>query len=202
MNPLILSGITGGLGLAQSIYGGIKSAKAAREQKKLLNQRQAQNDAWYNKNYYQDYMDRSDSKAAMNRVTSFMDRRTKQADATAAVTGATPEQVMAQKEQANTALAQTVGSIAQNADTYKDQVQGRYDNVNNSILQGQMQQYQMDEQGGANLAASGVGMMGSALNNFPVKDTAPRAIETGQAAIDKLNKAYERDFQLPKVQSF
>lgn len=193
---MVLSAITGGLGLAQSIYGGIKASKAAKEQKRILGQKQAQNDAWYNKNYYQDYMDRSDAKAAMNRVREYMDKSTKQAAATAAVTGATPEAVMAQKEQANNAISQTAGAIAQNADAYKDQVQGRYDAKNEALTNAQMQQSQLTEQGGANMAASGIGMMGSALSGIAgIKAPAPAPGTDASAAISKLDKAYERDFK-------
>ena len=193
---MILSAITGGLGLAQSIFGGIKAAKEAKKQQRVIGQKQAQNDAWYNKSYHQDYMDRSDARAAMSRVREFMDRRNKQADATAAVTGATPEQVMAQKEQANTVLAQTAGNIAQNADAYKDSVQARYDQKNDALSQSQMQQSQMSEQGGANLAAGGIGLMGSALGGMAgIKSSNIAPGADAGPAIAKLDKAYERDFK-------
>ena len=193
---MILSAITGGLGLAQSIFGGIKAAKEAKKQQRVIGQKQAQNDAWYNKSYHQDYMDRSDARAAMSRVREFMDRRNKQADATAAVTGATPEQVMAQKEQANTVLAQTAGNIAQNADAYKDSVQARYDQKNEALTQSQMQQSQMSEQGGANLAAGGIGLMGSALGGMAgIKSSNIAPGADAGPAIAKLDKAYERDFK-------
>ena len=193
---MILSAITGGLGLAQSIFGGIKAAKEAKKQQRVIGQKQAQNDAWYNKSYHQDYMDRSDARAAMSRVREFMDRRNKQADATAAVTGATPEQVMAQKEQANTVLAQTAGNIAQNADAYKDSVQARYDQKNDALTQSQMQQSQMSEQGGANLAAGGIGLMGSALGGMAgIKSSNIAPGADAGPAIAKLDKAYERDFK-------
>lgn len=193
---MILSAITGGLGLAQSIFGGIKAAKEAKKQQRVIGQKQAQNDAWYNKSYHQDYMDRSDARAAMSRVREFMDRRNKQADATAAVTGATPEQVMSQKEQANTVLAQTAGNIAQNADAFKDSVQARYDQKNEALAQSQMQQAQMSEQGGANLAASGIGLMGSALGGMAgIKSSNIAPGADAGPAIAKLDKAYERDFK-------
>ena len=35
---MILSAITGGLGLAQSIYGGIKASKEAKRQRKIIGQ--------------------------------------------------------------------------------------------------------------------------------------------------------------------
>ena len=190
---MILSAITGGLGLAQSVYGGIKASKEAKRQRKIIGQEQAKNEAWYNKNYHQDYMDRADAKSQMNRVRDFMDRRNKQAEALAAVTGATPEAVLAQKEQSNDALAQTAGNIAQNADAYKDQVQARYDDKANALTQAQLGQSQMSEQGAANMAAGGINMMGSALGGLSgIKSS---NIAPGAEAIDKLDKAYERDFK-------
>lgn len=190
---MILSAITGGLGLAQSIFGGIKAAKEAKKQQRVIGQEQAKNEAWYNKNYHQDYMDRADAKAQMKRVEDFMNRRNKMAEASAAVTGATPEAVLAQKEQSNDALAQTVGNIAQNADAYKDQVQARYDDKANALTQAQLGQSQMSEQGAANMAAGGINMMGSALGGLSgIKSS---NIAPGAEAIDKLDKAYERDLK-------
>jgi len=101
--------------------------------------------------------------------------------------------VLAQKEQSNDALAQTVGNIAQNADAYKDQVQARYDDKSSALTQAQLGQSQMSEQGAANMAAGGINMMGSALGGLSgIKSS---NIAPGAEAIDKLDKAYERDFK-------
>ena len=74
--------------------------------------------------------------------------------------------MLAQKEQSNDALAQTMGNIAQNADAYKDQVQARYDDKANALTQAQLGQSQMSEQGYSNMAAGGINMMWILLPRF------------------------------------
>ena len=94
-------------GLASGIFGGIKSAKAAREQQRLINEQEAKNEAWYNRNYYQNYMDSAEAQAAMKRVENTLKKQTQEARATAAVTGETPEAAIAQQQANNEILSDT-----------------------------------------------------------------------------------------------
>lgn len=158
--------IGAGVGLASNILGGVKAAKAARQQKELLERERQANEAWYNQNYYQDYLNRSDSQAAIKRVQDFITKRNKTVAATTAVTGATPEAVLAEQENNQKLLSDTVGNIAANADSYKDSVQARYQQQKNNIANAQVGQLQADEQGGAQLAANGLQVTGSAVDSI------------------------------------
>jgi hypothetical protein len=104
MIPLLISGA---IAAGSTAAGAIKSANAAKRQRKLLAQMEAENNAWYNKEYYQDYMNRSDAQATMKRVRDFMQRRGQQAQATAAITGATPESVVARRAADNQVISDT-----------------------------------------------------------------------------------------------
>lgn len=158
----MIGAILGGLGLAgglaQSIIGGVKSAKAAKTQKKLIQTQRNKNDAWYNKNYYQDYLNRSDSQAAIRRVEDFMKKRNKNAAATATVMGSTPEVVAAQQQNDQKLMADTMGSIVAQGSVYKDRIQARYQQQDNALTGAQIQQAQLDENGGAQLASNGMSM--------------------------------------------
>ena len=68
-------------GLASGIAGGIKSAKAAREQQRLIDEQESKNNAWYNRNYYQNYMDSSEAQAAMKRVENTLKKQNQEARA-------------------------------------------------------------------------------------------------------------------------
>ena len=57
--------IGAGIGLASGIFGGIKSAKEAKKQQALINEQEKKNNEWYNRNYYQNYMDTTEAQAAM-----------------------------------------------------------------------------------------------------------------------------------------
>ena len=156
--------IGAGIGLASGIYGGIKSANAAKEQKKLIGEQQAKNDAWYNRNYYQNYLDSSESRAAIKRVEDTMKRRNEQAQATAAVTGGTPEAVLAQQENDQKLMSDTITGLAARADARKDSIDAVNQQNQNNIMAQRMSQSQMDESGGSQLMGNGLGLIGSALS--------------------------------------
>lgn len=162
----VVGGVGLASGLAESIIGGVKSAKAAKAQKKLIQAQRNKNDAWYNKNYYQDYLNRSDSQAAIRRVEDFMKKRNKNAAATATVMGSTPEVVAAQQQNDQKLMADTMGNIAANADVYKDRVQARYQQQDNALTGAQIEQAQLDELGGVQLAANGMSQINGSLNTL------------------------------------
>lgn len=103
-------------GLASGIFGGIKSAKAAREQQRLINEQESKNNAWYNRNYYQNYMESAEAQAAMKRVENTLKKQNQEARATAAVMGSTPEAVVAQQQANNEILDNTATGMAARAD--------------------------------------------------------------------------------------
>ena len=149
--------IGAGLSLAGSIAGGIKSAKAAREQQRLINEQRAKNEAYFNKDYYADWQDRSENQAAMERVRQTMQRRNAAIDQQAAVTGATPEATIAAKEQNVDAVVQAAQAMQARESARKDAAQAQYRAREDAINQQQMQQQQMSEQGTANFANSAIG---------------------------------------------
>ena len=73
-------------GLASGIAGGIKSANAAKEQQRLIDEQESKNNAWYNRNYYQNYMYSAEAQAAMKRVENTLKKQNQEARATAVVT--------------------------------------------------------------------------------------------------------------------
>lgn len=108
--------IGGGLGLANSMFGGIKAAKERKRQDRIIREAKQRNEDFFNSEYYQNYMDRSDVQAAMKRVRDTMRKSNRTAAASAAVTGATPEAVVAQKQANNEIIADAASGIQANAD--------------------------------------------------------------------------------------
>lgn len=153
-----------GAGLAGGIMGGIKSSKAAKAQQKLIDQQRAKNDAWYNRNYYQNYLDSKEAQSAIKRVEDTMRRRKQEAQATAAVTGGTQEAVLAQEENDQKLMGDVVGNLAARGDAIKRQVDAQKQAMDNDIMGQQMKQYQMNEAGGSQLLANSGSLIGSALS--------------------------------------
>lgn len=156
-------------GLASGIFGGIKSAKAAREQQRLINEQESKNNAWYNRNYYQNYMESAEAQAAMKRVKNTLKKQNQEARATAAVMGSTPEAAVAQQQANNEILDNTATGLAAQATQRKTQVDAANQQNQNAILNARLGQSQMNEQGSAQLMSNGLGLIGSALSMYDKK---------------------------------
>ena len=156
-------------GLASGIFGGIKSAKAAREQQRLINEQESKNNAWYNRNYYQNYMESAEAQAAMKRVENTLKKQNQEARATAAVMGSTPEAAVAQQQANNEILDNTATGMAAQATQRKMQVDAANQQNQNAILNARLGQSQMNEQGGAQLMSNGLGLIGSAFSMYEKK---------------------------------
>lgn len=156
--------IGAGLGLATSIAGGVKSAKAAKDQQRLIEQQKAQNDAWYNKMYYQNYLDSKEAQSAMKRVEETLRKRNQDAQAQAAVTGGTQESVIAQQANDQKLVGNVVEGLASRSDELKRQADYQKNVNDNNLLQQQIAQQQANESGGASLMGSGGSLIGSALS--------------------------------------
>lgn len=156
-------------GLASGIFGGIKSAKAAREQQRLISEQESKNNAWYNRNYYQNYMESAEAQAAMKRVENTLKKQNQEARATAAVMGSTPEAAVAQQQANNEILDNTATGLAAQATQRKTQVDAANQQNQNAILNARLGQSQMNEQGGAQLMSNGLGLIGSAFSMYDKK---------------------------------
>lgn len=156
-------------GLASGIFGGIKSAKAAREQQRLINEQESKNNAWYNRNYYQNYMESAEAQAAMKRVENTLKKQNQEARATAAVMGSTPEAAVAQQQANNEILDNTATGLAAQATQRKMQVDAANQQNQNAILNARLGQSQTTERGGAQLMSNGLGLIGSAFSMYDKK---------------------------------
>lgn len=162
---MIGSIIGAGVGALSSIAGGIASSKAAKKQQKLIGEQKQANKAWYNRNYNQDYTQRSDVQALLKKTRDYANERYKRAEASAAVTGATDESVAMEKAQANDTVSDTMTNIASQASQFKQNVDAQKLQMDNQLTQQQMGMAQQQAQSGANLISNGLtsasGILGS-----------------------------------------
>ena len=106
----IMTGLVGGL----QLYSGVKGLfrdKQAGARRALANTRAAEQ-AWFNRNYYNDYLNNSIARAAMKRVENTLSRNSRQNRAYAAVSGATPEMLLAANGQGLSAMDNLVTTLA------------------------------------------------------------------------------------------
>ena len=139
-----------------SVIGGAAQARAARKQREIINTQKKDNEAWYNRNYYEDSTQRSDAQRAMQMARDAMKSRYNQAQASGVVTGATDESIAAQKAATNQVVSSAASSIAATGDARKDSIDQQYLNTKSNLAQQEAATWQ--KQGAAiGQAAQGVG---------------------------------------------
>lgn len=164
-----MGAISAATGLASGIFGGIKAGKAVKEQQKLIDRAKNDEQAWYDRNYYQNAIDSSAGRAAIKRVEDTLKKRGETAQATAAVMGGTPEAVIAQQENDQKMMADTVGSLAEQDTARKAQIDAQHQSNLQNFTAQQMQQSQMNEAGAGQMVAGGMGLLGTALSGMDFK---------------------------------
>ena len=116
--------------LAMSLGGGVASmvgsANLNKTRQNNLNTQKAENEAWYNKEYYTDELDRSENKSVLRTLSDQLKDRNKESQATAAITGATPEMAIAEKNNSNKVYANVVNRLAGKASQRKDLLNREY----------------------------------------------------------------------------
>lgn len=175
--------IAGGVGaLGSAIYGAIASSKENKKAQQLIQQQRDDNRAWYNARMSQDYTQRSDAQAVINKQRELLDQQYKNAAATNAVMGGSDTSLAAQKAAANDAMAQTMSDIASNAASYKDSVEQQY-RAQDAALNQQQAQIHADQakataQAAAQAVGAGISLMGQGLAATPnAQPAAPGSIQ-------------------------
>lgn len=130
----------GTIGLGSALFGGIKSGKERKKAEKALKQSKEEvekekgfNDVLFNREYYQDFLQRSENQAALKVLRDRLKKQNEETAQTAVITGATPEAIAKQKEISNEAYGNTVSSIAANSSSAKDAVMNRYLNYRQGL---------------------------------------------------------------------
>ncbi|MBO7229837.1 MAG: hypothetical protein J6V20_00280 [Bacteroidaceae bacterium] len=161
--PMILSGINGALGLYSTVKGIVDSSKSKKQQSNLRRTMQNEEDAWYRRNYYGNFMDDKASKAAIKRVENTLRRNNEQERARGIITGSTPEISIARNEQGLRTMENVINNLAV-ADSNQDQNLDMMHRQNNLALKNaEMQQLSLDERMAKSAASNGYNLMQNAL---------------------------------------
>ncbi|WP_102408713.1 virion core protein, T7 gp14 family [Parabacteroides bouchesdurhonensis] len=190
---MIGAAITGGLGLLGGLFGGIKAAKQRKKAQKALNEEREYNDSLFNKEYYSDPLQRSDNAALLRNLREGLKDRTKSSASTAAITGATPEAMVAEKEVANKSITDTVSNISAMNTQYKDNVMNRYLNQRQNLYNQQQQingqnteSWTNYMQNGLSTALNSAGSIGQSMLNTPGSTPLQAPVNTG-VTVPKIN---------------
>ena len=147
---------------ASSWYGGYKSSEAAKKANSEIKNMQAENQAWYDKRYNEDPLQRSSAQRVLTKTAEMMRDRNKAAAGRQAVMGGTEEAVAAEKARNNEALAEAASRIAAQGDATKDAIEQQYRATKQGLTQ---QEIGIEQQRANNIAqaAAGVGKAAGGL---------------------------------------
>ena len=171
-------------GLASGIFGAAQQRKAAREQRRQLARQRAANDAWYKRNYYQDYLNTVEAQNALKRYRNAWAEQTQQARARQAVTGGTPEQAQALAEAGGEAMGDMIGNLAAVGQQNRQAIDAQKLAMDANLSQQQAAIAEAEQQAGANLINSGIAVATSALQGYE-----PKSVTEGTTAKIQLPKA-------------
>ena len=114
------------LGIGSSIFGGIMGARAAKQQKKAIEEQRKKNEEWYNRRYNEDATQRADAVRMLERTKDFIKERNKSAAGTAAVMGTPASAVAVEKANNNAIIADTTSRIIADNEARKDMIEQTY----------------------------------------------------------------------------
>lgn len=165
-------------GIASALFGGLKAAKArkkaAREMKRAqeaIQNERGFNDALFTREYYQDYLQRSENQAALKVLRDRLKRQNQGAAQMAVVTGATPEAVAKQKEMGNEVMGNTVSQIAAHSSNVKDNVLNRYQSIRQNLLENEQALYGLNANFHNQSARQFANLMANGLDNLATSFT-------------------------------
>lgn len=148
-------------GIGSTIFGAAKQRRAARRQRRILDKAAADEQAWYNREYYTDELDRSSAKRMLRRVEDTLTNRTNAARGAAAVTGATQGALLGEQENAGRVISDTMAGIAAQGSQRRSDVDAMHQRNLTNLAQGNAQIEMADQEGGAQLAANGAQLIAS-----------------------------------------
>ena len=160
---MIMTGINGALGLYSTVKGLIDSSEAKKKQSKLRQAAQNEENAWYRRNYYGNFMDNSASKAAIKRVENTLRRNNAQERARSVITGSTPEMAIARNEQGLRTMENVVNNLAATDGNARKNIDAAHKQNNISLINAEQQQLSLDERMAKSAATNGYNLMQNAL---------------------------------------
>ena len=126
-----LSGASGLLSAAGGIVSAGLSASQANKQDLMLSKQKAENDSWFNKEYYQNALDRSENAQYLKELNDTAKKRTQESRARGAVLGATPEFALAEQQDINKSYADAMGKMAEEETVRKSNAYDKYKGYDN-----------------------------------------------------------------------
>ena len=160
---MVMTGLNGALGLYSGVKGVLDAAKASESRKQLRSKAKAEEEGWYKRNYYENFLDSTAASAAMKRVENSLRRQNEQNRARSVVTGATPEYSLARNEQGLRSMDNVVTNLASMDDNRKSRIDAMHRQNRAALLNGELNDTAMDERMAVTATANGLNLFQNAM---------------------------------------
>lgn len=153
-----------------TVASGIGSAAGNNKQQRQLNEERARQEAWYNKEMYQDPLKRSDNAAMIRLMEDRIKEQERTDEAKQKVLGGTTEARLANRDSNNKAYAGMVSNMAAMASRRMDSLSAQKNQALAGFAQQQMSIDNARMQNWANLANNAAKLGAAALSGIDGKD--------------------------------
>ena len=181
-NPMIglLGAASLGLSVGSSLFGGLKSRKAAKRALAEQKYRTNAEKAWYDKEYNTDYLDTKAGQNLMRRAQEVQDNYIRKADGAAAGGGGTAASTAMAKEAANRTMGNTIANIGANDTARKASVSDQHMRNEQSLSK---QREDIYNQQAANTAEAAQNMSNAMMSAASALDGTPKASKPGKVDV-------------------
>ena len=122
-------------GLASSLYGSHKASQANKAAERRQRAQEAKEDAWYNRRYYEDYVDTAAGQNLVRRAKEYAKENWKKAAGAQAVAGGTDAATQMAKDAGNKMVGDTIANIAATDQQRKAQVDAMHRQAESQFAQ-------------------------------------------------------------------
>lgn len=137
---------------------GISSAVINKKQEQNLANEKARQNAWYDREMYQDPLTRSDNAQILKALDDRLRHQTEVEDSKGAVLNSTPEARLAARQQNNDTMAQVISGMAAQSSQRRDALSAQRNQMNQQYNNAQMELDASRMQNAANLATNAVNL--------------------------------------------
>ena len=142
--------------VGSAIYSGVKSAKARKAQKKLIEEQTRKNEEWYNKNYYSDYTQSAEVQSGLSMLRDQIRQNNKRSAGALAMRGGTDEARLAAQSEGNRTYGDAIRGIAGQATAYKRGIDTQNQQNQQNMLGMYMNMYGQDAGNANQLSQNGM----------------------------------------------
>ena len=154
------------LSVLANLASGVGSTIANKKAKKAMLKENDRQNAWYNKQIYQDPLERSENVHLLKMLDAKLKNNIDVIDSRSAITGATTESKLAARQGANTAYSNAVSGMASLASQRADMLEQSYNQERQRQYQGKAAMDQAKMQNWANLASNAAKLGASSIGGI------------------------------------